>query len=130
MHRAPHTASGLSILRLDIFTLISNPDREPKHTFYRLSYFPSSTDLSVHIFEQNSKSFLLSLKRQTKASVIIAHIFQKTITNIHTDRGALPCMLLQAFHPPAHTYFGATEKEELYFSCSTFHTSTCVFLLL
>lgn len=60
---------------LDIFTCISNPDREPKYAFYRLSYFPSSTDLRVYIFEQNSKSLVLSPERQKKASVIIAHIF-------------------------------------------------------
>lgn len=68
-HTVQHPRHGL-----DIFTYISNPDTGPKHACYRLSYFPSSTDLSVYIFEQNCKSHLFSPEKHKKASVIIAHI--------------------------------------------------------
>lgn len=59
---------------LDIFTYISSPDTGPKHACYRLSYFPSSTDLIVYIFEQNCKSRLFSPEKHKKASLIIAHV--------------------------------------------------------
>lgn len=102
VHWAPHTASGLLILGLDTFMHISNPDREPKHTFSRLSYLPSGTDLSLHIFEQNSKSVLLSLKRQKK-HLWLLHTYFRRQSLPFTQTGVLPCMLLQAFPPqPTH----------------------------
>lgn len=70
--------------------------------FYRLSYFPSSTDLSVYSFEQNTKSLLLSSVTQKNASVITACILKDN--HHHSQRpGAFLCRLLQAFPPlPTH----------------------------
>lgn len=99
--------------------------------FHRLSYFPSSTDLSVYSFEQNTKSLLLSSVTQKNASVITACILKDN--HHHSQRpGPFPCRLLQAFPPlPTHILEQQREKNPIFplahftlplavvFSCST-----------